>query len=688
MSAGSSTGSGAADALVIFTPSGRRGRFALGTPVLDAARSLGVYVESVCGGRGICGRCQVLPSFGAFAKHAMVSSVENLSAVNDVEMHYAAKRTLPSNRRLSCQAKITGDLVIDVPTDTAVNNQVVRKRAEAREIARDCATHLHYIELPPPDMHRPLGDLDRIAEHLEREHGIEPVDFDPSVMVGAQAALAQGYYRVTVAVHADVRRPTIVGVWPGYREHLFGIACDIGSTTIACHLVDLMSGRTVASAGASNPQIRFGEDLMSRVSYVMLNPDGRPALTAAVRDAVNTLMLRVASLGGITSDDILEAVFVGNPIMHHLFLGIDPTPLGQAPFALAVSGAMTLRGADLGLQLHPGARVYMLPCIAGHVGADAAAVALAEAPQSGSGTTPGTTLIVDVGTNAEILLGNGQRMLAASSPTGPAFEGAQISCGQRAAPGAIERVRIAPETLEPRIRIIGSDLWSDEAGFADAVATFGVTGICGSGIIEAMAELFMAGVIRPDGIIDGALAARSDRIVADGRTFSYRLWREPVPLSITQTDVRAIQLAKGALYAGVRLLMNHLGVETVERIKLAGAFGSHIDPKYAMILGLVPDCDLAHVSAVGNAAGTGARMALLNRGHRREVEALVRRIEKIETALEPEFQKHFVNAMGFPNSVDAFPLLRAVVALPASAPAADADSARARRRNRAQTQPL
>ncbi len=664
------------DALVIFMPSGRRGRFQIGTPLLDAARLLGVYVESVCGGRGICGRCQVLPSHGIFAKHNITSMPEHLTLINDVETRYAEKRSLPNDRRLSCQARVNGDLVIDIPADTAVNNQVIRKRAEARDIVRDCATHLHYVEIERPDMERPLGDLDRIAEHLVREHGIEPVDFDLHVLAQVQTALAKGDYRVTVAVHTDASRPTIVGIWSGYRERLFGIACDIGSTTIACHLVDLMSGRTVASAGTSNPQIRFGEDLMSRVSYVMMNPEGRPALTAAVRGAVKILISRVAVEGDVTTNDILEAVFVGNPIMHHLFLGIDPTPLGQAPFALAVSGALTFRASDLGLELHPGARVYMLPCIAGHVGADAAAVALAEAPHQ----SDETTLVVDVGTNAEILLGNTKRILAASSPTGPAFEGAQISCGQRAAPGAIERVRIDPVTLEPRIKIIGAEMWSDEAGFAEAAETVGVTGVCGSGIIEALAELFLAGVIKSDGTIDGGLKVRSDRIIADGRTFSYVLWRTPHELRVTQTDVRAIQLAKGALYAGARLLMEHLGVERVDRIKLAGAFGSHIDPKYAMIIGLVPDCDLARVSAVGNAAGTGARMTLLNRGHRREVETLVRRIEKIETALEPHFQAHFVNAMGFPNTSDPFPELAKAVMLPVPSHGAGGETRRRSRR--------
>ncbi|MCB1481172.1 MAG: DUF4445 domain-containing protein, partial [Rhodobiaceae bacterium] len=419
-----------------------------------------------------------------------------------------------------------------------------------------------------------------------------------------------------------------------------------------------------------NPQIRFGEDLMSRVSYVMMNPDGREAMTKAVREAINTLTARLASEGGIDRSDILEGVFVGNPVMHHLFLGINPVELGGAPFALAASGAQHVTAHDLGLDFNRGARVYVLPCIAGHVGADAAAVALSEAPQK----SDEITLVVDVGTNAEIVLGNKERVVAASSPTGPAFEGAEISCGQRAAPGAIERVRIDPVTLEPKIRIIGCDKWSDEEGFAEEVEAVGVTGICGSGIIEVIAEMFLAGIISEDGVIDGSLAERSDRIVQEGRTFSYVLWRGQVPLKIIQNDVRAIQLAKAALYAGVRLLMDKLGIDKVDRIRLAGAFGSFIDPKYAMVLGLIPDCDLKKVAAVGNAAGTGARMALLNTDHRREVEDLVRNIEKIETALEQKFQEHFVNAMALPNKVEAFPNLAIAVELPERKQLASAES--------------
>jgi uncharacterized 2Fe-2S/4Fe-4S cluster protein (DUF4445 family) len=292
------------------------------------------------------------------------------------------------------------------------------------------------------------------------------------------------------------------------------------------------------------------------------------------------------------------------------------------------------------------------------------------------------TLLVDVGTNAEIVLGDRRRLLACSSPTGPAFEGAQISCGQRAAPGAIERVRIDPVTLEPRFKIIGSDLWSDEAGFPDAVARNGITGICGSGIIEVIAEMYLAGIINQDGVVDGQLSARSDRVVAAGRTFSYVVHRGSVSLTITQNDVRAIQLAKAALYAGIRLLMEHMGAETVDRIRLAGAFGSHIDVKYAMVLGMIPDCDLAKVQSAGNAAGTGARIALLDYSSRKTIEDLVRRVEKIETALEPRFQLHFVEAMAIPHKSASYPNLRKAVQLPAAKESASQSETRGRRGRR------
>jgi uncharacterized 2Fe-2S/4Fe-4S cluster protein (DUF4445 family) len=647
------------DALIVFTPSGRRGRFPIGTPVLQAARSLGVDIDSVCGGRGMCGRCQVMVSEGHFAKHGVTSSTAHLSAQSDVEARYRAERGLAEGRRLSCSAQVLGDLVIDVPPESQVHRQLVRKGVEARAMARDPVVRPYYVEVQRPDMHDPSGDLRRLKDALEFEWRLSGLDCDVRALQQLQQALRQGNWAVTVAVHQGRQ---ILAVWPGFRDRIFGMAVDVGSTTIAAHLCDLGSGDVVASSGIMNPQIRFGEDLMSRVSYVMMHPDAEHELTRAVRGAVNQLAREVCASAAIETRDVLELTFVGNPIMHHLLLGISPVELGGAPFTLATDESVTLWATELDLQVHPNARIYVLPCIAGHVGADTAGMILAEAPH----LNDEMTLLVDVGTNAEIVLGNRSRLLACSSPTGPAFEGAQVSAGQRAAPGAIERVRIDPVTLEPRFKVIGCDLWSDQADFAQARETIGVTGICGSGIIEVIAEMFLAGVLDADGVIDGSLAQRSARIRADGRTFAYTLYEDGArTLRVTQGDVRAIQLAKAALYAGIRLLMDRIGTERVDRIRLAGAFGSHIDVKYAMVLGMIPDCDLSKVSSAGNAAGTGALMALLSGVSRSEIEQVVRSVEKIETAIEPQFQAHFVDAMAIPHARAPFPNLAREVALPA-----------------------
>jgi uncharacterized 2Fe-2S/4Fe-4S cluster protein (DUF4445 family) len=643
---------------VAFAPSGKRGEFASGTSLLAAARTLGVDLDSVCGGRGICGRCQVDVAEGAFAKHAIHSSADHLSPWGEVESRYALKRgPFPAHRRLGCQAKICGDLVIDVPPESQVHRQVVRKRAETHPIEIDPVVRLHYVEVGEPDMHEPTSDLRRLQRALREQWGLGETNADLAALAGLQKALRAGGWKVTVALRKD---RDIVAVMPGFAERAFGLAIDVGSTTIAAHLCDLTSGEVVASCGTMNPQIRFGEDLMSRVSYVMMNPGGDNELTRTVREAMDALIGEAAHEAGVARGEIMEATMVGNPIMHHLVLGLDPTELGGAPFALAIDGAYEARARELGLDVAPGAFVYALPCIAGHVGADAAGVVLAEGPH----LKDELTLLVDVGTNAEIVFGNRERLLACSSPTGPAFEGAQISCGQRAAPGAIERVRIDRATLEPRVKVIGCDLWSDDPGFAEATRDLGVTGVCGSGIIEAIAEMFLAGIVSEDGVIDGALAERTKRVEQVGRTFAYVL-REGAPrLLIYQSDVRAIQLAKAALYAGAKLLTERAGAAP-ERVTLAGAFGSHIDPLYAMTLGLIPDCDLAKVASAGNAAGTGARIALLNLAARAEIEGVARRIEKIETAIEPAFQRHFVAAMAFPNKEDVFLNLAKRVELPA-----------------------
>ena len=656
------------DALVIFTPSGKRGRFSLGTPILQAARSLGVDLDSVCGGRGICSKCQISPGIGEFPKHGVTVSEDALSPWNSVEERYKSKRGMLDGRRLGCQAKVMGDVVVDVPPESQVHKQVIRKSATQRDIIMDPATRVLYVEVTEPDMHEPTGDFERLVTALQTQWGVGEVAAELPILRRLQPALRKGQWTVSVALHKGNHdaRHRILDIWPGFYEGaLYGLAIDLGSTTIAAHLCDLRDGSVLASAGVMNPQIRFGEDLMSRVSYAMMNPGGDQEMTAAVRAAMNGLVQSIATEAKIDPASIYEMVFVCNPVMHHLLLGIDPVELGQAPFALATSGSLVMDARDLDIDaVNRAARVYILPCIAGHVGADAAAVALSEEP----GKSEEMVLIVDVGTNAEILLGNTERVLACSSPTGPAFEGAQISSGQRAAPGAIERVEIDPVTKEPRFKVIGSDLWSTDPEFGAAIATTGISGICGSGIIEAVAEMRMAGLVDAGGLIGSAEQTGTPRCVPEGRTHSYVLHdgsAEGGPkILVTQGDIRAIQLAKAALYAGSRLLMDTMGVERVEKVVLAGAFGAHISPKHAMVLGMIPDVPLNKVISAGNAAGTGARIALCNVAARDAIETTVHQIHKVETAIEPRFQEHFVNASAIPNASDTFPELAKIVTLP------------------------
>ncbi len=654
--------------LVIFTPSGKRGHFPVGTPVLTAARQLGVDLDSVCGGRGICSKCQVSPSFGEFPKHGVTVGQDALSPWNAVEERYDSIRGLPKGRRLGCQATVQGDVVIDVPSESQVHRQVVRKEATLRTIVMDPATHLYYVEVAEPDMHEPTGDLERLAAALEAQWGIGGIVAPMPVLRKLQPVLRKGKWAVTVALNKGHRDPVhrLIDIYPGFHEgRIYGLAIDLGSTTIAAHLCDLRNGNVIGSAGVMNPQIRFGEDLMSRVSYAMMNPGGDVEMTTAVRAAINSLAQSLASEAAIWPEQIMELVFVCNPVMHHLLLGIDPVELGQAPFALATSNSLSFDASELALdQVNAAARVFVLPCIAGHVGADAAAVALAEEPDK----SDDMVLIVDVGTNAELLLGNKSRVLACSSPTGPAFEGAQISAGQRAAPGAIERVEIDALTKTPRFKVIGCDLWSDDPGFGPATAATGVTGICGSGIIEVVAEMRMAGILDQRGLIGSAEQVGSARCISEGRTHSYLLHDASAEggnrITVTQGDIRAIQLAKAALYAGARLLMDEMGVQSVDRIVLAGAFGAHISPKHAMVLGMIPDAPLDKVTSAGNAAGTGARIALCSVEARRAIEATVRQIHKVETAIEPRFQEHFVNASAIPHATDGFPNLDQVLRLP------------------------
>jgi uncharacterized 2Fe-2S/4Fe-4S cluster protein (DUF4445 family) len=606
-----------------------------------------VEIESICGGRLTCGKCLVSPERGTFVRHGITSLDDHLTPPGEAEIACARQYTIDlSQQRLACAACVVGDALITIPETSQARKQVIRKAASDVLIEVAPAVRLAYVEVEPAYLGSP-GDWPRLQQALAEQWDLQGLAIDLPALRALQRALRQGQWAVTVTVWQGRE---VIRVEPGYMESLYGLAVDVGTTTVAAYLCDLRTGAVLATEAMMNPQVRYGEDLLSRISYAMTEAQGVNRLHRAIVQALNELAAQAAKTAGIEARSITDAVLVGNTVMHHLLLGIDPSELGRSPFALANESVLDLRARELGWKaLHPGARVHILPCIAGYVGADNVGVLLAEQP----GLDERITLIVDIGTNAEILLGNKDRLLSASSPTGPPFEGAHITHGQRAAVGAIERVRIHPETGAVRYRVIGDSRWSDELPPGGSLRP---TGICGSGMIEVVAELFAARLLDVRGCFAADAAQGCPRIHTSERPAKLVLAAAGETASgseivVTQADIRAIQLAKGALYAGVRLLMKHLGAERVDRIKLAGAFGNYIDPLHAMMIGMIPECDLSQVSAVGNAAGDGARIALLNAGQRLAAQQAARSVEYIETAAEPSFQDEFVDSLLLPDPV-------------------------------------
>ena len=644
-------------ATIVFTPSGIRGRVKKGTTILEAAQKFSVDLNSICGARGRCSKCQVELTFGEFNKLNIRSKETSVSERNETELIYRTKFHLSEERRLGCQTKILGDLVVDVPEDSQIHKQIIKKETNLRDFSLNTSVKAFYVQVSEPQLDSLESDFERLKISLKDDWNIQGVTCSVRVLKDLQEKLRRGNWGITVLLYYKENTvPEIVDIHSGYSEiPAFGVAIDLGSTSIAATLCDLNSGKIVGSKGIMNPQIRYGEDVMSRVSYCMMEEKGLATLNHSVIEGINELTRKITEKYEIKLDSVFEIVFVANPIMHHLLLGIDPKELGQAPFPLAFSDSLNIKSKDIGIILNPESYVYTVPCIGGHVGADAASVLIAEQPQKLKDTT---TLLIDIGTNAEILLAKGEEIFACSCPTGPALEGAQISAGQRAAPGAIERVRIDPITKEPRFKVIGCEQWSNEEGFSENVSGVGVTGICGSGIIEAVAEMRLAGLLDANGLIGSAAQTGSNRCTSSERTNSYLLYSDnKVSLSITNMDIRAIQLAKAALHASFKILLEKSRVNRIDSILLAGAFGSQISPEHALIIGLVPDAQVSQIVASGNSAGAGAIIALLDVSSRREISSLVRKVHKIETAVEPSFQKHFVEGSSFPNNSSTHPEL-------------------------------
>jgi len=625
---------------VIFQPSGGRGEVLQGKTILEASRELGVEIESLCGGVKDCGKCKV----------RLVEGI--LSTFTDEEAKFITERERAEGYRLGCAAQVAGDVLIFIPEESRAGKQVIRKAATERTIGLNPAIHLYYVELSPPTLHDPDGDLDRLKEGLHEKYRLSSLDIDYHALLRLPVILRQANWKVTAAIWMEKE---ILDIKPGKVEDAYGLAIDIGTTTVAAYLCNLRSGELVATESMMNPQMSYGEDVMSRISYTVTHPgDGLEKMHRLIVDGLNQLIRDITGKCGLGPEDVLELTFVGNTVMHHLLLKIDPQYLGLSPFPPVIRQSINLKARDLGLKVHPSANVYVLPVEAGFVGADNVGVLIAEEPYR----QDQMVLIIDIGTNGELVMGSRKILISSSCATGPALEGAYIKFGMRAAPGAIERVKIDPETLEVDFRVVGEELWRSESKNVRA------RGICGSGIIDAMAEFYRHGIIDKSGRFNPNIQASRLR-TTDGKPEFIIARQEETSIgkeiTITQADVRNVQLAKGALYAGAKLMMKRLGVDKLDKVILAGAFGSYIDKEKAMILGMFPDCDLTNVYAVGNAAGDGARIALLNREKRTEAEEIARKVEYVELTIEPDFQKEFIEALEFPHMNDTFPHLREVV---------------------------
>lgn len=641
---------------VIFQPSGRRGEIEEGKTLLEAAQSLGVDIEGLCGNKKVCGKCKVRIEEGYFEKDNIESGMSHLSPLTEAEKKHIKPEDGPGIR-LSCTAEIHGDVKVFVPERSRAGKQIVRKAAKELTIALDPAVRKYNIDLVAPTLEdMTTGDYERVLKFLEDSYGLKNLIFDYTVIKDLQNVLRKGEWKATVTVWMDRE---IIKIEPGFVEATYGIAVDVGTTTCVGYLTDLNTGKVVNTESMMNPQVPYGEDVMSRITYAMSNPDGLGTMQKAIIEGLNEIIEKVVSdirkdspNPGFVIDDM---TIVFNTAMHHILLGFNPEYIGRSPFIPAVQSSLNIKARDLGIRINPASYIHVLPIEAGFVGADNVGVLIAEEPYN----QDEMVLIIDIGTNGELLMGNRHKVFSTSCATGPAFEGAQIKFGMRASPGAIEKVQINPITKEPRYKVIGKDDWHTHIKKVDA------KGICGSGIIEVVAEMFKAGIIDKSGRFVMTLGTPRVRRDSGGKPEYVLAWAGETSIgtdiTITQADVRALQLAKGALYTGAKLMMKKLGITRLDRVILAGAFGSHIDKEASLMLGMFPDCQIDKVYAVGNAAGDGARMALINKGKRTEASEKARWVEFLEIATDPQFEREFMQAMHIPHMKDQFPNLKAMM---------------------------
>lgn len=672
-------------AMVIFQPSGRRGPVKRGITLIEASRLLGVDIETLCGEKKVCGKCKVRIEEGFFEKFGVHSSNANVSPWQEEEEKFINPEQRSVGYRLACCAKVLGDLLVFVPEESRAGKQVVSKAARAIQIEHNPAVKIYYVEMEPATFEDPTADFERVCRELESQYGLSNLSIDLLALRELPVVLRRGDWKVTVSVWMDRE---IIRVKPGKCGAYYGIAIDIGTTTVAGYFCNLATMEVLDTVSLMNPQCKYGEDVMSRITFHMTTEDGLKRMSDDIVEGLNWIIDQAVqgthppkrklkkSKGGerpeewievpeegktylrLSREDVEGVTIVGNTAMHHIFLQLDPQFVGLAPFPPVIHHSLDIKARDLGIKVNPSAYVHVLPNEAGFVGADNVGVLVAEEPYK----KDEIALIIDIGTNGELVLGNKHKMISSSCATGPALEGAQILFGMRAAPGAIERIKIDPDTHEVDYKVIGRDAWRSYSEPKEMKAN----GICGSGILDVLAELYAAGVITKSGVFNKEQKSKRFRRNPETNQPEFVLaWAEETSINkdivITQRDVRQIQLAKGALHAGCKLMMRRMGMEKVDCVKIAGAFGTHVDRTKALVMGLFPDCEIDKIISIGNAAGDGARACLLNREKRVEANWVARNVEYIELTVEKDFQQNFMECMQIPHMKDEFPHLEGIV---------------------------
>ena len=673
------------NATVIFQPSGRRGLVEKGISLIEASRRLGVDIEALCGEKKKCGKCKIRIEEGFFEKFGIQSSLSHTSPWLEEEDKYVNEQEKNTGYRLGCVANVEGDLLVFVPEESRAGKQVVSKKARDIYIEHNPAVRIYYVEVDPPTFEDPTGDFERICRELEKQYGLGKLTIDFFTLRQLPMALRDGDWKVTVSIWNDRE---IIRVRPGKAEAAYGIAIDVGTTTVAGYFCNLNTMEVVDTVTLMNPQCKYGEDVMARITCHMTNPDGLKRMSDDIIEGLNWIIgeavkntfppkKKVKRADGeeapeewvevpeegktylrLTLDDVEDVTIGGNTAMHHILLQLNPEFVGMAPFPPVIHHSLDVKTRDIGLNINRGSYVFVLPNEAGFVGADNVGVLIAEEPYK----SDETQLIIDIGTNGELVLGNRHKLISSSCATGPALEGAQLQFGMRAAPGAIERIKIDSETHEVDYKVIGRDAWRQYSEPKEMKTK----GICGSGILDVLAELYRSGVIMKSGVFSKNQKSNRSRINPETKQPEFVIaWANETSIGrdvvISQKDIRQIQLAKGALYCGCKLMMRRMGIDKVEIVKIAGAFGTHVDREKALIMGLFPDCAIDKIVSIGNAAGDGARAALLNREKRIEANWVSRNVEYIELTVEKDFQVQFMEAMQIPHMKDAFPHLEGLV---------------------------